>query len=423
MKKLALTLLLLSLSPLTWAQGFNAFQQTTFTTVTTGSPIIERSTIGFHQLSWTVSGTVATCTVAIDSSPDGTAWTAGGIIAGQTCTSNGNSTVTTGSAQWIRVNMTAISGAGATVVVTYKGWVQNPNAGTGTTINPTNNVLPKRSNATTFADSALTDNATTVSSSEAFTILGAQPQLTLGSNGGNAGQLSLAGSTSGTSTCTASAVAGTITNPVTCTNDLSAPGYSLVNGAAPASATGMFNTAAQNIIFDSNGTQWLLGNQNIVQANKPLAMVGGNRLFVTANFTTAANTSLQTITGLQFTHTSSNAINWNFHCSLGYSQATGTAAVAFGIQAATNNPTNIFATGKEFTAAGTVTTGVLATLTTTTATAIVSGTPGATGTNVPVELDGTLELAASANTINFMVSTATSADAVTILRGSYCLIF
>lgn len=247
--------------------------------------------------------------------------------------------------------------------------------------------------------------------------------LTISVAGNGNAVLGLAGNTSGTATCTAPAVAGTITNPVTCTNDLSAPGYSLVNGAAPASATGMFNTAAQNIIFDSNGTQWLLGNQNIVQANKPLAMVGGNRLFVTANFTTAANTSLQTITGLQFTHTSSNAINWNFHCSLGYSQATGTAAVAFGIQAATNNPTNIFATGKEFTAAGTVTTGVLATLTTTTATAIVSGTPGATGTNVPVELDGTLELAASANTINFMVSTATSADAVTILRGSYCLIF
>jgi hypothetical protein len=36
----------------------------------------------------------------------------------------------------------------------------------GTTINPTNNVLPKRSNATTFVDSALTDDGTNVTSTE-----------------------------------------------------------------------------------------------------------------------------------------------------------------------------------------------------------------------------------------------------------------
>lgn len=37
---------------------------------------------------------------------------------------------------------------------------------TGTTINPTNNVIPRRSNATTFVDSAITDNGTTLTSTE-----------------------------------------------------------------------------------------------------------------------------------------------------------------------------------------------------------------------------------------------------------------
>lgn len=242
---------------------------------------------------------------------------------------------------------------------------------------------------------------------------------------GTSGILGLNGSTSGKATCTAPAVAGTTSNAVTCTNWLATPGLSFVNPVAVSgSATGIFNSANQNIVIYSNGTSWFFGNQNVVEVlNVPFHPIGKNLLFVTSNFTTAANTNLQTITGLQFTPPSTNALNWNFHCVLAYTQATGTAAVAFGIQAATNAPTNIFASGVEYTAAGTATTGVLATLTTTTATNIVSGTPGATGTNLPVQLDGTLELPASANTINFMVSTATSADAVTVLRGSYCMVF
>lgn len=164
-------------------------------------------------------------------------------------------------------------------------------------------------------------------------------------------------------------------------------------------------------VIDGAGTA-TFGNTTVLNAN-------GNKVFVTTNFTTAANTNLQAITGLTFNFPAV-AKTWNFSCHLAFSQATGTAAVAFGIQAATNAPTNIFATGEMFTAAGTVTTGVLATLTTTTATTIVSGTPGATGTNLPVDLYGTLELGASANAVSIQVSTATSGDAVTVLRGSSC---
>ena len=67
--------------------------------------------------------------------------------------------------------------------------------------------------------------------------------------------------------------------------------------------------------------------------------------------------------------------------------------------------------------------GTLATLSTTTATNIVSGTPGATATNYVVMLDGTIENPASANTFNIMVSTAVSGDAVTVKRGSYCQLY
>lgn len=155
-------------------------------------------------------------------------------------------------------------------------------------------------------------------------------------------------------------------------------------------------------------------------ANRSGFLVSGNSVFVTTNFTTSGvGTALENITGLAWTFPAT-AVNYNFHCHMAYSQAIGAAAVAFGIKATTNNPTNIFANGEMFTAAGTVTTGTLATLATTTATNIVTGTPGAQATNFVADLYGTLELAASATTINIMTSTATAADTVTVLRGSYC---
>jgi lysophospholipase L1-like esterase len=156
------------------------------------------------------------------------------------------------------------------------------------------------------------------------------------------------------------------------------------------------------------------------------------RIYLDQNFTTAANTSLQTITGSSHSLTFSaasmpTAYVSNGHCALAYSQATGNAAVAFGIQAATSAPTNIYATGSEQITVGppaTYAAGVLATLATTTATNVVSGTPGATATNYTVTLDFTLEEpATTANTVNIMVSTATSGDAVTVLRDSFCQLF
>lgn len=185
--------------------------------------------------------------------------------------------------------------------------------------------------------------------------------------------------------------------------------------AATNPALCLSNTIAD--VCDGVGTT-TLGNTTVFSAN-------GNKAFVTTNFTTAASTALQAITGLTFNFPAV-AHNWNYSCRLSYSQATGTAAVAFGIQAATNNPTNIFGNGTQQITVGppaTYVSGTLATLATTTATNIVSGTPGATGTNYTVTLGGTLELGASLNAVSIMVSTATSGDAVTVLRGSSCQLF
>ena len=147
-----------------------------------------------------------------------------------------------------------------------------------------------------------------------------------------------------------------------------------------------------------------------------------NRVFVTTDFTTAANTSLQLITGLTITLPANNAVNTPFHCHVAYSQATATTAVAFGIKSATINPTNIFATGSMQTSATAFTGGNMPTLATTTATNIVSATPSAITTVWNADLYGMIENPsnASTNAIQWMVSTANSSDAVTVKRGSFC---
>jgi hypothetical protein len=131
--KRALWLLLLLISPLCFGQGngFNAFQQTTFATTTTATPIFERTTILFHQVSWVTTGTVTTCSVRVDSSPDNVTYAAGGIIGATTCTGSGSGTITAGSAAYIRVNVTTLTGGG-TVTIFYKGWAFNPTPSTGT---------------------------------------------------------------------------------------------------------------------------------------------------------------------------------------------------------------------------------------------------------------------------------------------------
>jgi hypothetical protein len=120
-------------------QGYNSYQVTTFTVAGTppavaapgtAKPIYQNTTSQYHQISWTDSGTVSTCSVQVDSSPDNSTWTAGGIITSQSCTSAGNSAVVHASAVYIRVNVTVYSGSGS-MTLTYKGYATNPSGGGG----------------------------------------------------------------------------------------------------------------------------------------------------------------------------------------------------------------------------------------------------------------------------------------------------
>lgn len=119
--------LLLLVSSLCFA-GYNSHQVTTFSSVTTATPIQQLGTSSYHQIFWVKSGTVSSCSVQVDTSSDGITYTSGGLITSQTCTTNGNSSLTSGTANYIRINMTVLGGGG-TVIITYNGYATSPSGG------------------------------------------------------------------------------------------------------------------------------------------------------------------------------------------------------------------------------------------------------------------------------------------------------
>lgn len=122
----------------------------------------------------------------------------------------------------------------------------------------TANCIPKSATATTATGcSALSDNGTTVSSSESVAVAGALSAtagITDGSTGVT-GTLTLNGSTSGSASIAAPAVAGTSTNPITFSNVLALPA-----GTSGAPAIGLAGTtngiyeASNNLHVNSPGT-------------------------------------------------------------------------------------------------------------------------------------------------------------------------
>lgn len=144
---------------------------------------------------------------------------------------------------------------------------------------------------------------------------------------------------------------------------------------------------------------------------------------VTSNFVTdGASVNLQNITGLAWTFPANTALNIPFRCSFWYSQATAAAADSFGVQDVTIAMTNGAFGGSMETALGTTAYGDVVALASTTATAIVTGTPSATATVFNAYMDGLIEQPSNASTsvFNVMVKTVTAADIITIYRGSYC---
>lgn len=200
----------------------------------------------------------------------------------------------------------------------------------------------------------------------------------------------------------------------------------LLNNAATGFTALLFGgTTANQVSLSPNGT---ILTTKLANGSAGGFFLNGATKRVASNFATSGvGTALETITGLSWTVPATGTVVFSFNCDLSYSQATGATVVAFGIEAATAAPTNIYATGIQQITVGppaTLVTGTLATLASTTATNIVSGTPGATATNYTVHLAGTIENAATtANTFNIKVSTATAANLVTVLRGSQCAVY
>jgi len=145
-------------------------------------------------------------------------------------------------------------------------------------------------------------------------------------------------------------------------------------------------------------------------------------VFVTASFTTSGvGTALEAITGLTWTMPGTTALNIPFHCALVYHQNAAAVAVAFGFQNATTGATNLLTSGRINTSATAATSANVANTTATTATSVVSATPSAITTNWNATLDGLIEQpSGTASVFTIRVSTATAADTVTVLRGSYC---
>jgi hypothetical protein len=174
-------------------------------------------------------------------------------------------------------------------------------------------------------------------------------------------------------------------------------------GAAPL-ASGMSDTGTVTVtteIFKSGNTQLLTADASGITATTPGTIV----------FTWGALPANR---------------NYPFHCEIIYSQST--AAVAgdgIAVQGATNAPTRLDAWGKidvtdpastNYTGSA----GSLLNLNTTTATSVVTATPGASGTVYQATLSGLIQVGASASTFNVLMFTGNVSDAVVPKAGSFC---
>jgi len=351
----------------------------------------------------------------------------GGAGAGTGVNSNGGSIIVTPGTPGTGGSGTAGKAGVLSVLGTTAGFVGFTQGSTNTTANtniPANTIIEQAPTSVTAYSLTLPGAAATgfpiwsnssgvVTESITTQLQFSAPTLTVGLAGTSSGILALAGSTSGSATLTAPAVAGTSTNPITISNSLQLASGTVYNWNAD---TGLSRDAA-GVVDVGNGTA----------GNSSAFIRTGNTVQVASNFTTAS-TSLVTITGLTWTLPATNH-NYSFVCHGSYSQATAAAANFFGIQATTTAPTNIYAADRISTGlAVTGVDGTLPTLTTTTATNIggTGFTPsaaGAIGTVADIfvfDIWGTIEQGAGATTLNIMVLTGSASDSITIYRGTSC---
>jgi hypothetical protein len=164
MKRLLLllaALLVLSCAPLHAQQ---LVQSQTYTAVTTlNNGIFEGGqAIGVHNIKWTTSGTVTTCTFTIDTSADNATWSTGGAVAATTCTAaTGSVTVyNIAVANYVRINLSTLTGGGS-ITITYTGFTNSVSAG------PLNALVLSTATITPAATSAAIQTV-----AQAFTLTG-----------------------------------------------------------------------------------------------------------------------------------------------------------------------------------------------------------------------------------------------------------
>ena len=197
------------------------------------------------------------------------------------------------------------------------------------------------------------------------------------------------------------------------------------------SPTGMGSSALlnANILTKGGGAGAAPTNSSITDDGKNITtaevFVGGNKVFVTGDFTDSTSGTLVAITGLSYTLPTSKAVNVSFHCSLIFNQGTAAVSDSIGIGVTGTAPTQANAQGIVYPSASTVTSGNLLGLASTTPTAVVTFTPSAITTNWNAELNGTIEQPSNATpgVFNVYVSTTTGSDNLIVKRGSYCTLF
>jgi len=228
------------------------------------------------------------------------------------------------------------------------------------------------------------------------------------------------GSRSGTDSNVAGADAKLITSLGTGT----AAGSQLLFQAGTPQASGttqhVANTALSIKDFGLSNTQRAI----ISNPSGSTIIPDGNIFKVgTSDFTTSSATFV-TITGLSWTMPANRATNVPFRCEILYSQATAAVANQFGIQDVSVAPTNIMAKATVWTSTSAAVNANVPTLASTTATSIVTFTPSAITTVWNAVISGFIEQPsnASESIINILVLTGNTSDAITVKRGSHCVV-
>lgn len=437
----------------------------------------------FHKLTWNVTGTVSGCTVALDSSVDGSSWSAGGVIAGQTCTSNGTILSVSSIVNYVRINMTAFVGTG-TVTVIDQGFINNPSGGGGSgtvgTCAAAGNAYYSAGGTTTTCDTNIVDGGDGTLNISLGTITVSKPYVTV-TQTWNAGGVSFVGQTH-TITCTAAASGSTMFNYIVGATSIYSLKFGTTNCGSAQLQIPEGTTSNPGLYFPTDGNttgwwrnganDWVLQSATVVyfrtrvnngvqvqnsgqfawsgtsQANgtidscfdRPAAGLVRLNATSTCNDTTGVlktgNTLIQTAANFTTTNTTATtwlskalpaiALNATIHCEITYQESVNTAGLVLGISnGGTNAPTSKMGSAIIYTnttgAATTFTTGTATDATAGSLTILTGGNVATGATSYRATLDAAFEETALASTLTIQAWNS-SAATLTILRGSYCTI-